>query len=131
MLGVPADNLKPASAWWTFASFGRPGVRFARQAVLAAYRHAAVLGVNQHVKVISVNSGVMVDGNYQVVDSDLAPIPGLFAVGTVGGDVCGNNDWRMSFDALSNGHCMTAGRYSVLYAIHGKAEPANPSLGMR
>jgi hypothetical protein len=82
-------------------------------------------GINQYVKIIAVNSGITVDGNYQVVDADLNPIPSLFAAGTVGGDVCGNNDWRMSF-GFSNGHCMTAGRYSVLKAIHDVPEPMAP-----
>lgn len=83
-------------------------------------------GVKQHVRVIAVNAGVEVDENYQVVDQELEPIPGLFAVGTTGGNICGNNDWRMSF-GLSNSHCMTAGRYAVLYALHGKNEPTNPA----
>lgn len=126
VLGVPADNLKASVEQWNaYCEAGEDPQFGLDKRYLQPIDTPPYWGVNQHVKVISVNSGVMVDGNYQVVDSDLAPIPGLFAVGTVGGDVCGNNDWRMSF-GLSNGHCMTAGRYSVLYAIHGKAEPANP-----
>lgn len=125
-LGVPADSLKASvEAWNEYCKAGEDPEFGLDKRYLQPIDTPPYWGVNQHVRVIAVNSGVMVDGNYQVVDSNLEPIAGLFAVGTAGGDICGNNDWRMSF-GLSNGHCMTAGRYSTLYALRGKAEPSKP-----
>lgn len=73
----------------------------------------------------AINGGVCVDGHYQVTNADGEPIPGLFAVGVNGGDVCGGIDWSMP-GGLSNCHCFNAGRYSVIYALTGDLVPSNP-----
>jgi succinate dehydrogenase/fumarate reductase flavoprotein subunit len=73
----------------------------------------------------AVNGGVAVDGNYQVIDADLKPIPHLYAAGTNAGDICGCSNWTMP-TGCSDGHCMTAGRYTVLHALTGKLESSNP-----
>lgn len=126
ILDVPADNMKASIDKWNEYCAQAEDPEFGLdQRYLQTIDTPPYWGVKQHVKIIAINSGVVVDENYQVVNADLEPIPGLFAVGTTGGDTCGNNDWRMSF-GLSNGHCMTSGRYSVLYALHGKAEATKP-----
>ncbi|MGI6106244.1 MAG: FAD-dependent oxidoreductase [Raoultibacter sp.] len=126
ILGVPADALKESVAKWNeYCAAGEDPEFGLDKKYLKTIDTPPYWGVNQHVKIIAINSGVVVDKNYQVVDGELDPIPGLFAVGTTGGDLCGNNDWRMSF-GLSNGHCMTGGRYATLFAIHGEAKPTTP-----
>lgn len=126
ILGVPADALKESVTQWNdYCAVGEDPDFGVDKKYLQPIDTPPYWGVNQHVKIIAINSGVVVDKNYQAVTADLDPIPGLFAVGTTGGDLCGNNDWRMSF-GLSNGHCMTGGRYATLYAIHGEAKPTKP-----
>ena len=73
----------------------------------------------------AINGGLTVDEHYQVVDRERNPIPGLFAAGVCGGDICGGTDWLMPGGA-SNGHCFNAGRYTVIYALTGGLEPSNP-----
>lgn len=73
----------------------------------------------------AINGGVYVDGHYQVVDADKNPIPGLFAVGVNGGDLCGGVDWAMP-GGVSNCHCFNAGRYAVIYALTGDLVPSQP-----
>lgn len=41
------------------------------------------------------------------------------------GNICGGINWNMAGGA-SDGHCFTAGRYTVIYALTGGFEPANP-----
>lgn len=72
------------------------------------------------------NGGLLVDEHYQVVDEDGAPIPGLFAAGVVGGDICGGVNWHMPAGS-SNGHCFNAGRYTVIYALTGDLKPSHPA----
>jgi succinate dehydrogenase/fumarate reductase flavoprotein subunit len=82
-------------------------------------------GITNHVRIVAINAGVVVDGEYQVLDQNYKPIPGLFAVGTTGGDITGAADWLMS-SAVTNGHCMTSGRYSAIKAITGGLTPTHP-----
>ena len=74
----------------------------------------------------AINGGVHVDNHYQVLDAATwEPIPGLFACGVNAGDLCGGVDWCMP-GGCSDGHCITAGRYTVIYALTGGLEPSNP-----
>ncbi len=74
----------------------------------------------------AINGGVEVDANYQVLNATTwEPIPGLFACGVDAGDLCGGVDWTMPGGA-SNGICITAGRYTVIYALTGGFEPKSP-----
>lgn len=83
-------------------------------------------GIANHVRTIAINSGVLVDGNYQVLSTNYEPIPGLYAAGTCAGNMDGAPDWQMS-SGVSNGHCMTAGRYTVIRALTGGSKPSNPA----
>lgn len=81
-------------------------------------------GVRNSLNFAAVNGGLKVDEHYQVVDAAGVPIPGLFAAGTNGGDICGGINWAMP-GGCSNGHCFTAGRYTVIYALTGGMEPSH------
>ena len=88
----------------------------------------------------AIDAGIAVDGNYQVVDENDQPIPGLFSVGSGAGSMCGDVNWPLGytggsvpeqyrsglFGAVSDGHCITAGRYATIYAITGGYEPSKP-----
>ncbi|MDR1422520.1 MAG: FAD-dependent oxidoreductase [Coriobacteriales bacterium] len=82
-------------------------------------------GIAQHVRIIATNAGIEVDENYQAVDNNDKPIPGLFVVGTTGGAVSGCPDWVMD-GGVSNGHCQTSGRYAAIYAATGGYKPSKP-----
>lgn len=71
------------------------------------------------------NGGLLVDAHYQVVDVNKNPIPHLFAAGVDAGDLCGGINWKMPRGS-SNGHCINAGRYTVIYALTGDLVPSNP-----
>ena len=71
----------------------------------------------------AINGGLAVDEHHQVIDENREPIPGLFAVGTCGGDLCGGINWIMP-NGASNAHCYNAGRYAVIYAITGDLVPS-------
>lgn len=73
----------------------------------------------------AINGGLIVNGNYQVVDDERNPIPGLYAAGVDAGDICGGVDWTMP-GGSSDCHCMNAGRYTVIHALTGGLEPKNP-----
>ncbi len=72
------------------------------------------------------NGGLLVDEHYQVVDAQRNPIPRLFAAGVCAGDLCGGINWIMP-GGSSNGHCFTAGRYTVIYALTGGLKPSTPA----
>lgn len=59
--------------------------------------------------------GLWCDGNFQCLDADMQPIPGLFAVGNASGPFFGNSNYPMDIEGLSVGRAITtgfvAGRY--------------------
>ena len=73
-----------------------------------------------------INAGVMVDNRYRVIDTEGAPIPGLYAAGIQAGNPCGGINWSMP-GGFSNSHIFTAGRYTVIHALTGDMTPKNPS----
>lgn len=98
--GVPGSELKPIDTPPFYALIGDVGMS-------------------------GINAGVMVDGNYQVIDADDNPIPGLYAAGIDAGNACGGLNWNMP-GGFSNGGFYTAGRYSVIHALTGGAQASNP-----
>ena len=85
-------------------------------------------GVRQWMRVTAICGGVKVNENYQVVDQNDEPIAGLWAAGFGAGDLCGDVDWSFYLGGLSNGSCMTSGRYTALQAVTGGFEPSNPAV---
>lgn len=73
-----------------------------------------------------INAGVMVDNRYRVIDTEGAPIPGLYAAGIQAGNPCGGINWSMP-GGFSNSHIFTAGRYTVIHALTGDMTPAHPA----
>ncbi|MFR1167031.1 MAG: FAD-binding protein [Adlercreutzia equolifaciens] len=73
-----------------------------------------------------INAGIMVDNRYRVIDTEGAPIPGLYAAGIQAGNPCGGINWNMP-GGFSNSHIFTAGRYTVIHALTGDMTPAHPA----
>ncbi|MBR2834233.1 MAG: FAD-binding protein [Coriobacteriales bacterium] len=125
-LRVPADALKESVARYNeIVASGVDSDYGVDPANLHPIDTPPFWGIRQWVRISAINGGIKVDKNYQVVDSNNEPIPGLFAVGTTGGDLCGNADWSMG-SGVSCGHCFTSGRYATIFAITGGYEPAAP-----
>ncbi len=125
-LRVPADALKKSVARWNELCEQGSDVDFGLAPEnLHPIDTPPYWGIRQWVRVTAINGGVAVDGNYQAIDADNNPIPGLFVVGTTGGDLCGGPDWNMG-SGVSCGHVMTSGRYATIYALNGNWEPSNP-----
>lgn len=67
--------------------------------------------MNRWLRVSAITSGLVVDGNLQVVDNEDQPIEGLYAAGNVSGGFYGGIDYPMTLAGLSLGRCYTQGRY--------------------
>lgn len=125
-LKLPADKMKAAIEHYNELCEKGVDDEFGKEAkFLFPIKTAPFWGIRQWVRLTAIDAGVEVDGHYQVVDENRKPIPGLFAVGTTGGDLCGNADWSMGA-GVSSGHCFTAGRYAAIYAITGDLIPSQP-----
>jgi succinate dehydrogenase/fumarate reductase flavoprotein subunit len=83
-------------------------------------------GIRQWIRITAICGGITVDGNYQVLDTNKKPIPGLFAAGFTAGDLSGDVDWSIYLGGLSCGSCYTSGRYTALRAITGADKPSKP-----
>jgi succinate dehydrogenase/fumarate reductase flavoprotein subunit len=124
-LQVPADALKQSVADFNKLVAAGADTEFGLKPTnLHPIDTPPFWGIRQWVRVTAINGGIEVDDNYQAVDADKKPIPGLFVVGTTGGDLCGNADWNMG-SGVSCGHVFTSGRYATLYAITGGYQPTN------
>lgn len=51
-----------------------------------------------------INAGVMVDNRYRVIDTEGAPIPGLYAAGIQAGNPCGGINWSMPGGFSNSAH---------------------------
>jgi fumarate reductase flavoprotein subunit len=112
-LGIPADALKASVERYNEMCEAGLDEDFGKQRkYLVPIKTAPFWGIRQWVRITSTGCGVLVDGNYQVVDGEQKPIPGLYAVGWGAGDLCGAIDWPLYQGGMSIGSCMTSGRYS-------------------
>ena len=126
-MGPPADAVEQSIRQWNeFCANGRDEDFGLSPDYMKPIDTPPYWGIANHVRIVAIDAGVIVDDHYQVLDGDYNPIPGLFAVGTAGGDLSGAADWQMA-SAVSNGHCMNSGRYSVIYALKGTLQPSHPS----
>lgn len=125
-LGIPADNLKASVARFNeMCAKGKDTDFGLDERFLQPIDTPPYWGVSQWVRVSAICSGLVVDGNYQVVDRERNPIPGLYAVGFCAGELCGNHDWIYT-DGMAAGSCFTSGRYATIHAITGALSPAKP-----
>ncbi len=126
-LGIPADNLKKSVERYNELVESGVDTDFGKEAkYLAPISEAPFYGIHKHIRITAICGGIAVDGNYQVVDDNNQPIPGLYAVGFGAGDLCGAVDWSTYVTGMSNGSCMNSGRIAALHAVKGTLEPTNP-----
>ena len=127
ILGIPGDALVASVARYNElvdagfdADFGKDPKYLAKIDTPPFY------GIHKHVRISALCAGMTVNENYQVVKKDGTVIPNLWATGFGAGQLCGLPDWSMYITGMSNGHCMTSGRYCGIQAATGNLEPTNP-----
>lgn len=126
-LGIPADALKQSVERYNELCAQGVDVDFGKEArYLQPVVEPPFYGIHKHIRITAICGGIAVDGNYQVVDEQGLPIPGLYAVGFGAGDLCGAIDWSTYVTGMSNGSCMNSGRCAALHAVRGTLEPSNP-----
>jgi fumarate reductase flavoprotein subunit len=83
--------------------FGKPAK------YLVPVKTAPFYGIHRHVRISATCSGLSVDTNLQVLDSNDVPIDGLFAIGECAGYFYGGIDYPLTVPGLNLGHCYTFG----------------------
>lgn len=127
-LEVPADKFKATIERYNkFCETGFDEDFGKQKKYLAPIKTPPFWAVRQWVRITATGGGVMVDGNYQVIDAEKKPIPGLYAVGWGAGDLSGGLDWPLYQGGMSCGSCFTSGRYTVIHALKGTLEPTKPT----
>ena len=127
MLGIPADALVASVARYNELVDAGFDEDFGKD---PKYLHKIdtppFYGIHKHVRVSALCAGMTVNENYQVTKADGEVIPNLWATGFGAGQLCGLPDWSMYITGMSNGHCMTSGRYCGIQAATGGLEPSAP-----
>lgn len=78
--------------------------------------HGPFWGIRRHIRCSSITAGVLTDANSQVVHEDGTPVPGLYAVGNLGGQFFGGCDYPFFSPGLSLGHAVTFGYIAAKHA---------------
>jgi succinate dehydrogenase/fumarate reductase flavoprotein subunit len=81
-----------------------------------AIKTAPFYGIRRHLRVSALCSGVYTTPNGEAMDSNNAPIPGLYCVGNLGGQFYGGADYPFHATGLSLGRCYTFGRIAGKHA---------------
>lgn len=127
LLRVPADALKQSVDRYNELCAQGLDEDFGKQMkYLKPIETPPYWGIRRNIRITAICGGIAVDGNYQVLDGENNPIPGLYSVGFSAGDVCGAVDWSTYVVGMSNGTCMTSGRMAACHAIKGSLELTNP-----
>ncbi len=125
-LGIPAANLKASVERFNELCAQGKDVDFGLdEQYLVPIDTPPFWGVSQWIRVSAICSGLVVNGNYQVVNRNREAVAGLYAVGFCAGELCGNHDWIYT-DGMAAGSCFTSGRYATIHAITGGLSPAKP-----
>lgn len=127
-LDIPADNLVASvERYNTFVANGFDEDFGKLPQYLKPVDTPPFWGRHRWIRVTATCGGIAVDGNYQVLDDDNQPIPGLYSTGFGAGDLCGAADWSIYWAGMSVGSCMNSGRCAALHATTGGLEPSNPA----
>lgn len=116
-LGIPAENLVASVERYNELAEAGNDDDFGKD---AAYMHkfqtAPFWGIRRHIRCSSVTAGVETNGNSQVVTESGEVIPGLYAVGNLGGKFFGAPDYPFFQGGLSLGHAVTFGWIAAKHA---------------
>lgn len=66
-------------------------------------------GLHKEYWLTAITSGLEVDGDFRVLDNELNPIDGLYAIGNCSGPFYGCPDYPMDVPAVSTSRCVTGG----------------------
>lgn len=127
MLGLDAATLKAEVEKWNKACVEGDLAFGLSASKMKPIDTPPYYGTRQWIRCSAINSGVMVNGNCQVLDGDGNVIKGLYSVGSGAGDICGDHEWNLTVGGLCCGSYMTMGRYAALHAVNGKLESKNPA----
>lgn len=83
--------------------FGKP------KAMLQPIDTPPFYGIRRTLRISAVCSGLLVDEHHRCLDADAKPIPGLYAIGNLGGGFYGGVDYPLTVFGLSLGRCFTFG----------------------
>lgn len=126
-LEIPADALKESVKRYNELCAAKADTDFGKQAkYLQPIENPPFWGVRRNIRITAICCGIAVDPNYQVVDEEKNPIPGLYAVGFSAGDICGSVEWNTYVVGMSNGTCMTSGRIAAAHAVNGEIKLSKP-----
>lgn len=122
-LGVPADALEATVARYNELVDAGVDDDFGKNKEdLQPIRTAPFYASQLTAKVLVIASGLNVDGEMRVLDTEDAPIGGLYAVGNAMGNFFAN-DYPICAPGLSHGRCLTLG------ALIGRAVATGAKLG--
>lgn len=83
-------------------------------------------GIRQWIRCSAINSGVMVNGNCQVLDAQGNVIKGLYSVGSGAGNLVRRFGMEPCPGRPVLRFLHDDGRYAAIHAITGKMEPSSP-----
>lgn len=127
MLEIPADALVDEVARYNELCAGGQDLDFGKQKkYLKPIETPPFWGVKRNIRITAICCGIAVDENYQVLDGEGQPIPGLYMAGFCAGDICGAVEWSTYVVGMSNGTCMTSGRVAAAHSVNGSQNPSKP-----
>lgn len=110
-LGIPQDTfVATVKRYNEMVAQGKDTDFGKAQKFLKPIEKAPFYGMHRHIRLSAICSGLVVDGNSQVLTGvEGQPIPGLFAIGNQAGGFYGAIDYPLDIFGLSLGRCYTAG----------------------
>ena len=117
-MGVSPDNFAATIARWNSFAQGGADLDFGRTVGLAPLQSPPYYAIPTRSTMFDTNGGLKINGNAQVIDTDGAVIPRLYAAGTNSGGVIGEN-YPGSGTSLNQG--LTFGRIAGAYAASQSA----------
>ena len=110
ILQIPADELKSTvkrynelvDKGWD-ADFGK------KFKYMKKIEKAPFYGIRKNLRVSALCSGIVINENFEVLDSERKPIEQLYAIGNVSGAFYGSPDYPLNLPGLSLGRCVTSG----------------------
>jgi len=120
-MGVPADNLKATVERYNeLADKGKDEDFGKRPELLCRIDKPPFYGGIMKSALLVIVGGLSINEKMQVLDNESLPIPGLYAVGNVGGDFFGG-DYPTIFPGHSHGRAITFGRLGGTFAAGEQA----------
>ncbi|NTU88283.1 MAG: FAD-binding protein, partial [Actinobacteria bacterium] len=127
-LGIPAEGLKKSiEEWNAYCASGIDAEYGVAKSSLHPIDTPPYWGIRQWIRCSAINSGIVVDGNYRVLNASGEVIKGLYSVGSGAGDICGGLEWNLAQGGLCCGSYMDMGRYAAIHAVTGDVTPKTPA----